>query len=259
MTNAWRLVIHGPGDAAWNMAVDRAMLEAHERGEVPPTLRLYRWNRPTVSIGRFQRLETVDTVYCTEAGIALTRRPTGGRGVLHDDEVTYSIVAGIRDGLPHGVKASYHLLCRLLLAAYAELGVSAELTARARGTTATGACYLQTTSADLSLGLAKLSGSAQVWHRDSCLQHGSFVISRDLSRESAVFMLDDDERQALADKTTTLTDILVESPGQEALVRALVVGLERGLTEVFGACLSPGALLPGEEATAARLCSGYRL
>mgnify|MGYP002385558445 CR=1 FL=1 len=255
MTSRWRLIIDDPASGAWNMAVDRAILEAHQAGDVLPTLRLYRWNRPTVSLGRFQAAEDVDPETCAAGGIDLCRRPTGGRGVLHDDEVTYSIVAGVRDGLPRGVSASYRTLCGALVEAYRELGVSAELTARRRGDRASGACYLHATDADLSLGAAKLSGSAQVWNGSSCLQHGSFVLSRDSAREASVFRLGVEGERALERDTSTIEAALGYRPQEPELTHRLVAGLASGLDAAF----EPQMLSEPERAAAERLVDTFRI
>lgn len=237
------------------MAVDRAILDAYEAGVAPPTLRLYAWRRPTVSLGRFQPLEDVDRDACERYGIELCRRPTGGRGVLHDDELTYSIVAGVRDGLPRGVNASYRTLCLALVAAYRRLGIEAALTARSRGPRAAGACYLHSTPADLSLGAAKLSGSAQVWAGESCLQHGSFVVSRDVSREADVFKLDALGRSALGDSTDTIEAALGMRPDGDTLRDAVIQGVE----EALYARLTPGELSAEERDAAARSTIAFRV
>jgi lipoate-protein ligase A len=228
------------------MALDRALLLSRAEGECPPTLRLYRWSRPTVSIGRFQRVEDVDTQWCREQGIDVVRRPTGGRGVLHYDEVTYSVVASVADGVPRGTAASYRHLCSALAAAYAEIGVPAELTGGRRGEPSAAACYLHATSADLSLGAAKLSGSAQLWHGDTCLQHGSFVVSRDLALESAVFGLDDEAQSALQAATETIAGALGRRIGYSGIRSAVVAGFETAL----GIQLKAGRLSPGERESA---------
>jgi len=229
----WRLIVDDAADGEWNMAVDRALLSAHAAGDLPPTLRLYRWSRPTVSLGRFQDLGDVDLDYCEAHGIGVCRRPTGGRGVLHDDELTYSVVAGVSDGLPRGVSASYRMLCGALVEAYRHLGIAADLTPRPRGQAGAGACYLHATHADLSLGAAKLSGSAQVWEHGSCLQHGSFVITRDIEREAAVFRLEAGAAEELARSTRTIAEQTGERPGLDALVRAVRGGFERALGASF--------------------------
>lgn len=223
MPPVWRLIEHGPVDGALNMAIDRAIQLARERDAVPPTLRLYWWTRPTVTLGRFQTLDGVDAVSCAEYGIDIVRRFTGGRGVLHDEELTYSVVAGVDDGVPRGVAASYRHLSQALALAYNRMGVAAELTTRDRGHGAGSACYLQTTRADLSLGAMKLSGSAQVWVGDTVLQHGSFTMRRDLERESRVFMLDEAQRHKLGAHTFALADAAA-GPWDRAGITQVVVG-----------------------------------
>lgn len=237
------------------MAVDRAILDAHEAGDAPPTLRLYGWRVPTVSLGRFQDADDVDAGACAEYGVETCRRPTGGRGVLHDDEVTYSVVAGVRDGLPQGVTASYRALCGALLEAYGELGIAASLTPRPRGERAAGACYLHATPADLSLGVAKLSGSAQVWSKDSCLQHGSFVISRDARLEAQIFRLGAAGAAALIAKTGTISDTLERDVDHAEVVEAVTRGIARGLDVE----LDVASLSSGERAAAERLVDEFRL
>lgn len=215
------------------MAFDRAVQLAREEGSAPATLRLYRWERPTVTLGRFQPIEGVDLDACAELGLDVVRRYTGGRGVLHDDELTYSIVAGVADGVPRGVAASYRYLCGGLAAAYGLLGVDAQLTARARGDRTSPACYLHATSADLSLGALKLSGSAQVWYGDTVLQHGSFTVTRDVEREARVFRLARDEAVHLAEQTATLEDAIGARPSPESLVDAVVRGIADSLGVTF--------------------------
>jgi lipoate-protein ligase A len=233
------------------MALDRAVQLAREAGEVLPTLRLYTWTRPTVSLGRFQDIAGVDREACAEAGIDVVRRFTGGRGVLHDDELTYSIVAGLDDGVPRGTAASYRMLCGGLVEAYRQLGIEAALTSRPRGEGSSAACYLHATAADLSLGALKLSGSAQVWSGSTVLQHGSFTVTRDVARESRVFRLAEHHALRLAEETATIADSLGCRPTSDQLVAAVVTGLQRGL----GVSLEPGILTELERATARKLLS----
>ncbi len=250
MALAWRLLVDpAPADGAWNMAVDRAIQQAREAGSVPPTVRLYEWARPTVSLGRFQAPDGIDFDVCRDWGIDVVRRATGGRGVLHDDEVTYSVAASSEDGVPRGVAASYRYLCVGLEHAYRSLGVEARLTARPRGDGGSAACYLHATPADLSLGARKLSGSAQVWLGSTVLQHGSFTISRDVRREAEVFRLGDEARSALDATTSTLADRPAGPPSR------LEIGLaiRRGFEVALGITLQEGRLTEAEEAEARRL------
>ncbi|MCE5191474.1 MAG: lipoate--protein ligase family protein [Actinomycetia bacterium] len=250
----WRFIQDGPVDGAWNMAVDRAVVAARSADQVPPTLRVYRWRVPTVTLGRFQSEDDVDLAYCRRRGFDVVRRPTGGRGVLHDDEVTYSVAASLDDGMPRGVSASYRVLCGALAAAYQLLGVPADLTGRARGEEGAGACYLHATHADLCLGAAKLSGSAQLWDHGAVLQHGSFVRTRDADAEARVFRLGEGGGRRLRAQTATLEAAPGGAPEAEAIVSAIV----RAFEESLGMTLVPGRLTPAETDTAASLVDGFR-
>ena len=213
-----------------NMALDRAVQLSVRAGDAPPTLRLYRWSVPTVTLGHFQDVSGVDLEACERLGVDVVRRFTGGRGVLHDDEVTYAIAARTSDGVPRGTAASYRWLSRALVEAYGVLGVQAELVSRPGGRPgAVSACYLHPTQADLALGATKLSGSAQVWSGDTVLQHGSFTLSRDVEREAAVFRLTPDQAHRLAAETSTLAQALEKTPTIAQVEAAVVGGVERAL------------------------------
>ncbi len=127
----WRLIDSGPGTGAWNMAVDEAILEACIRGESPPTLRIYTWDPPAISLGHFQSLEKALFVEaCQARGLEVCRRPTGGRAILHDKEITFSIVASLTDLGTQGVMDSYRYLAQGIIAGLRRLGVAAELVER---------------------------------------------------------------------------------------------------------------------------------
>jgi lipoate-protein ligase A len=224
------------------MAVDLAIQRARAEGRVPATLRIYSFQPPAVSLGRFQAPEDVDLEACAGFGIDVCRRPTGGRAVLHDDEVTYSVVASTRDGLPRGVAASYRHLGAALTSAYERLGISAHLSAGRRGDAASASCYLQATRADLVADGAKLSGSAQVWDGDVCLQHGSFVLGRDVRKEAAVLRLDSGATDTLAAETVTIEQASGRRPPRDEVTAAV----REAFAEVLGVELDEGELTEGE-------------
>src|SRR6266700_5314761 len=127
-TTHYRFLHTGTPDAQLNMAIDEAILTHYLRGEVPPTLRVFRWSQPAISLGRFQSIEReIEQALCLQQRIALVRRPTGGRAVYHRDEFTYSIIIGKRSGIPSGVVAAYAYLSQGILAALHILGVQAEI------------------------------------------------------------------------------------------------------------------------------------
>jgi lipoyl(octanoyl) transferase len=177
MPEPYRFLNTNVQDATMNMAIDESILIHHLQGEVPPTLRVFRWSQPSISLGRFQSIEReIVSEHCLERGVALVRRPTGGRAVYHRDEFTYSIVISKRFGVPSGIIAAYAYLAQGLLAALTCLGVQAELSDGRVSKNPSAACFASSTQADLTSGGFKLIGSAQVWKGDTLLQQGSLPL-----------------------------------------------------------------------------------
>jgi lipoate-protein ligase A len=159
-----------------NMAIDEAILDFHVQREVPPTLRVYQWDPPALSLGYHQSIEhDVDVARCREAGVEVIRRITGGGAVLHARELTYSIVSAVNDGIPESIAGSYRFLSEGLIACYKILGLDVELRP-GRNTTRSAACFSVATLADLTYQGKKLAGSAQARRRNTLLQHGSLPI-----------------------------------------------------------------------------------
>lgn len=121
----WRWIRDGAGEAAWNMAVDEAILEAVLSGAQPPTVRVYTWRSPAISLGRFQQIEqTVDLQRCRERGISVVRRLTGGKAVLHGHDLTLCVVAPLACFAPaRSVIEVHHRILRPLVSALSRVGV----------------------------------------------------------------------------------------------------------------------------------------
>jgi lipoyl(octanoyl) transferase len=217
----WRLIPYSIGDPAWNMAVDEAVYCSYLYGSVPPTLRFYGWNPPTLSIGYFQEIEKeINLAGLLERGFGLVRRNTGGRAVLHHHELTYSVVAGIKDGLPDSLIDSYLYISRTLVDACKAFGVPAELhegdagAAGAAGAAGkvkgTGACFESPSWYELTVGGRKLVGSAQLRQKGSFLQHGSILIDFSALDLGAVLKLDgmsvEDWAEKMSRKVTSFKD-----------------------------------------------------
>jgi lipoate-protein ligase A len=225
-------------DAAMNMAIDESVLVHHLKGESPPTLRVFRWSQPSISLGRFQNVEReIVSELCQQRGIALVRRPTGGRAVYHRDEFTYSIVISKRYGVPSGVIAAYAYLAQGLLAALAILGVQAELSDERISKHPSAACFASSTQADLTSGGFKLIGSAQVWKDDALLQQGSLPLD-DRANEFFTMLCFPDEasrKEALDlyhEKTTPL-HTFVPDAGWDAVADAFRGGFSTALQADF--------------------------
>lgn len=189
MTNyppaTWRLLITLPTDGATNMAIDEAILHALADGVGRPTLRFYRWDPPCLSLGYNQPCVDVDEADCARLGYTWVRRPTGGRAILHTDELTYSIVAsGDEPRVAGGVVESYRRLSAGLLAGLRSLGadVFQAQTEKVVNPHQGAACFDTPSNYEITVGDRKLVGSAQVRRRGMVLQHGTLPLTGDLNR-----------------------------------------------------------------------------
>ena len=166
-------------DGASNMALDEALFNLNS----PPTLRFYSWKRPTISIGRFQRLNDNFIDKCKDASIDLVRRPTGGRAILHNNELTYAICAPYSQ-MPDSSTLTdlYTLLAEWQVDSLTGMGINASLAGKkwsGRRYLESDACFLSSTSFEVNVDGRKISGSAQRRGKDSFLQHGSILIDYD--------------------------------------------------------------------------------
>src|SRR5690625_1224112 len=128
MQEKWAFLDTGNLDAAENMALDEALLKWHSENKIPPTIRFYGWKRPSLSVGYFQDAEkTINFSGLKKHGCEFVRRLTGGSAVLHDDELTYSIiVTEDHPSIPKSVREAYHILTKGILEGYRTLGIHAD-------------------------------------------------------------------------------------------------------------------------------------
>ena len=174
----WRFLDSGAADGATNMATDAALM-AQARRTGGGTFRVYAWDRPTLSLGRHERArDRFDPDRIAAHGVGVVRRPTGGRALLHDGDVTYSVTAPV-GSLSLG--ESYAVINALLLDALARLGVRATVAAAARRPLRPegAACFAEPSAGELTVGGAKLVGSAQLREDGALLQHGSILLTDD--------------------------------------------------------------------------------
>lgn len=204
----------------WNMVVDEAILTAaiQERDD-RPSLRLYGWDPPTLSVGVNAIVPGEVFDRCAGAGVDIVRRPTGGGAVLHDGDITYAVVA--RHGRM-GVRETYAFVAEGLIASFATLGIRAEIAEHPTRRVSL-ACFAVPTGADIVAGAAKIVGSAQVRRAGWCLQHGSIPI-RD-TRPATAQLLGNDR----PDASTFLRAFCPDITWQEA-AQALI----RGFTKIWG-------------------------
>lgn len=188
MKHEWRFIRSGPGAPDFNMAVDEAILTAHSEGVVPPTVRFYGWNPATLSVGFFQKAASeVDFDALKREGIGFVRRATGGRAVLHDQELTYSmIVSESYPGIPRSVTEAYRVLSEGLLLGFRKLGLSAEMVQLENeeekekyASMGSAACFDSPSWYELVVEGRKVAGSAQTRQKGVVLQHGSILLDLD--------------------------------------------------------------------------------
>jgi lipoate-protein ligase A len=242
----WRLLDTGTLSPACNMAVDRALLALHANGKSPPTLRLYQWQPPGVSLGYFQRQHDLDLEACRRRGYEVVRRPTGGRAVLHLNDLTYAVVAGIAEGMPSSVMAAYNLIAQGLLRAFRLLGIEARK-GRERGVAQqTDMCFLRCTLGAIVHNKKKLVGSAQTWHASSLLQHGSIIVKPQVDSWMALMKGEGESPEAvrtrLAARLTSVEEILGRTPKLDELKEAI----RQGMAQALGVEFQPGELRAAE-------------
>jgi lipoate-protein ligase A len=203
------------------MAIDEALALSSEAGWDQPTLRLYRWSTPTVSVGYHQPIDgEVDLAACRHLGASVVRRPTGGGAVLHHRELTYSLVLPIQKG-SRGVLHDYRWISNCLLFGLKKLGLAATLSQSERGArVSTGLCFLATSRYELTVNGQKLVGSAQRRLSRSLLQHGSLLIAIDYAYWTAIFP----RGKELICRATALEPLLGRRPSCEELTAAIVTG-----------------------------------
>ena len=241
--SAWRSIVDGPGDGAWNMAVDEALLASYASSSPPegPTLRLYGWHPPALSLGRSQAAATAyDPAYLRSHAIDLVRRPTGGGAVLHEHERTYAVVGRLRqEPFPGGVLDTYRRVASALCMALGRLGVDARSENRSRplaGRRPAVLCFAAPSAYEITADGLKLVGSAQLRRSGAFLQHGSILVRADPERQRRA--------TGFAGPVPRCTDLAAQVGRLPELVldRALVEGFE----ECFAAELRPGRLTARE-------------
>ena len=186
----WRLIISDALPGALNMAFDEVLLDAVSSEESPPVLRFYQWEKPTVSLGYGQNFHTgVNLDFCRAAGLPVVRRITGGRAVIHDQELTYSFISPEKNALfPGTIQGNYLIIAEALKDALRHFQIPAELAPGKREKKSIGtrsyrhnACFNSPSIHELVVNGCKITGSAQVRRQGFFLQHGSIPVEMDLA------------------------------------------------------------------------------
>jgi lipoate-protein ligase A len=212
----WRLFLTEPASGPANMALDEALM-ARARSTGEWVFRVYSWSVPTLSLGRNQNGRVAyDPATLAGAGFAVVRRPTGGRAVLHDREVTYSVTAPALDA--GALRESYQRINRLLVDGLRSLGLAAEIATTERAPRPDlSPCFDKPSPGELMAGGEKLAGSAQWRERGALLQHGSILVDGDQAPVSTLLR----EPAAPSAAPATLRALLGREPSVADLATAL--------------------------------------
>ena len=186
ISQIWRLIPFLEADGKLQMAIDQWLLKQHQSG-YPPTLRFYTWKPTAISLGYHQRKYSEDWQNLIWKGeqIDLVRRPTGGRAVLHQGDLTYAVVTS---GLSGSRIEVYKMICEFLIQGWHNLGVELHYGIAGRGYINNPNCFGTATGADLvTVDGCKLIGSAQLRRGNAILQHGSMRLKPDKELFKKVF------------------------------------------------------------------------
>jgi lipoate-protein ligase A len=233
----WRVIIHPAADGALNMAIDEAILESVAAGHAPATLRFFAWDPPCLSLGYGQPVSDVDSDRLAARGWEMVRRATGGRAILHTDELTYSVVAPTGEPrVEGGVVESYRRLSQGLLDGLRRLGVGADADRRAEGAAkpANPVCFEVPSDYEITANGKKLVGSAQTRRRGAVLQHGSLPLYGDIARICEVLAFPDEAareaaRKRIRRRAATLEEVLGERVEMARAVDAMTIGFATAL------------------------------
>ncbi|MDY7223365.1 biotin/lipoate A/B protein ligase family protein [Halalkalibacterium halodurans] len=254
----WRFIDSGDRDPAYNMALDEALLNWHSEGLIPPTIRFYGWNPPTLSIGYFQKVQKEINMEMVEKHqLGFVRRPTGGRGVLHDKELTYSvIVTEEHPDMPASVTEAYRIISQGILEGFRDLGLDAyfavpktEEEKNALKNPRSAVCFDAPSWYELVVEGRKVAGSAQTRQKGVILQHGSIVLDIDEDKLFDLFNYPSERvrermQRNFKNKAVPINELRDVPLSMEEVKKAFKDGFEKGLSIK----LEPYTLTDAEEA-----------
>lgn len=230
---SWRLINSGPADAAFNMALDESIAQSVRSSTQPPTLRIYGWIRQSVSIGAFQKISDISIEYCRAKKIPIVRRPTGGRAILHGDELTYSFSALTEGPFSQNLLSTYKIIGKAFFLAFQYCGLNVQMRSTrnsGENLTKNPACFSASSLGEICIDQIKIIGSAQKRWPGAFLQQGSMPLSIDQDIAGNVFACGSDCCSALHGLKEWLPNLDKDT---------LTENILRGFREVFKADLMP--------------------
>jgi len=234
--NRFRLILDPPLQSAVNMAKDHAILHGLSMPGVLPTLRLYRWEHASVTLGYFQKIEDcVNTCYCKKNGISITRRETAGGTVIHHMELTYSFTLPLNSGIvPVSVEDSFRAIISPIIDSLRKLSINAEFRP----------------VNDIVIDNRKISGSAQVRKKGVLQQHGTIILDMDNEIITSALIPDEHKlkKRGFSSTHESITSIRSETGSEinERFIDDLIVGIIKDFACSFNIDFSISGLTDAE-------------
>jgi lipoyl(octanoyl) transferase len=239
----WRFIDSGNSSPAFNMALDEALLDWHSEGKIPPVIRFYGWEPASLSIGYFQKVEKeIDLEAVKDHGLGFVRRPTGGRGVLHEHELTYSvIVSEDHPEMPKTVTEAYRVISEGILKGFHQLGLEAYFAVpktdeerSALKNPRSAVCFDAPSWYELVVEGRKVAGSAQTRQKGVILQHGAILLDLDEDKLFSLFKYPNERvkermKSAFKNKAVAINDISPRRITVEEAKEAFYKGFAEGL------------------------------
>ncbi|TDL34608.1 lipoate--protein ligase family protein [Jeotgalibacillus sp. S-D1] len=240
----WRFIDSGNASPSFNMALDEALLDWHSEGKIPPTIRFYGWNPATLSIGYFQKVhKEINLEEVNKNGLGFVRRPTGGRGVLHEHELTYSvIVSEDHPKMPPTVTEAYRVISEGILKGFHHLGLDAYFSVPKTDEEKNGlknprsaVCFDAPSWYELVVEGKKIAGSAQTRQKGVILQHGSILLDIDEEKLFSLFHYSSERvkermKNAFKQKAVAINAMVEQPISIEQAKTSFFHGFEEGLS-----------------------------
>ena len=224
----WKLLSEPPASGEYNMQRDRELLDEAIANPSLPILRFYRFGEPTLTIGYHQRLTTMNEAEAANANIPIVRRPTGGRAILHWQELTYSVIIPATHPITKmSIADSYGLLSSALLDGIRRMGIAASFLPGDRGYIKSASCFASSSRYEIAIDGKKFIGSAQKRDSGALLQQGS-ILTGPFYRNINTYT-----SKPATDKGTSIGEILGHAPMRITLERERTKGFENVLNARF--------------------------
>lgn len=256
----WRFISFKRLNAFENMAIDEAIFRENQRTDTPPTLRFYSWSPPSVSLGYFQATwKEVNVEACRRYSVDIVRRPTGGKAVLHENDLTYAVIASERNPLfPPDILGTYKVISGCVAGGLSELGIEAEMEGEGRSNpddSLKAACFSSPSRYELLVKKKKICGSAQLRSKGIFLQHGSILVDFDPLKTCALLLPQHGDQTRQAEKLHGSVTSIHEQVGASVSVENICHVIKNSFEKKLDIKLVEGCLTLEEESLKLQLMS----